>query len=71
MLMFIVFTFNLVFESSMSIGSGIMVFCDFSTVIENTKNEYFVFNPHSSRCTSGLGACHLSIHKSMVELCRL
>ena len=38
-------------------------------VIENIKNEYFVFDPHS-RCISGLSnACHLSIHKSMVELC--
>ena len=44
---------NLVFESSMSFGSGIMVFCECAIVIENIKNEYFVFDPHS-RCISGL-----------------
>ena len=67
------FTLNIVFESSMPFGSGIMVFCDCAIAIENIKNEYCNFDPHSSRCISGLrsgsGACHLSIHKLIVELC--
>jgi hypothetical protein len=42
--MSIVFAFNLVFESFMLFGSGIMVLCDCAIVIENIKYEYFVFN---------------------------
>jgi hypothetical protein len=67
------FALNIDFESSMPYGSGITVFCECAIVIENIKNEYFIFDPHSSRCISGLrsgsGACHLSIHKLIVELC--
>jgi len=41
MLMSIELALNLVFESSMSFGSGIMMFWDCAIVIENVKNEYF------------------------------
>jgi hypothetical protein len=44
----------------------IMVLLDCAIVIENIENEDFVFDPHSSRCISGLSSgssvCHLSIH---------
>ena len=72
MLISIEFAINFVFESSVPFGSGIMVFCNCAVVIEDIKNEYFVFDPHSGRIpslSSESGACPLSIIKSMIELC--
>ena len=72
MLISIEFAINFVFESSVPFGSGIMVLCNCAVVIEDIKNEYFVFDPHSGRIpslSSESGACPLSIIKSMVELC--
>ena len=72
--MSIEFILHLFFESSMSLGSDIMMFGDYAIATENIKNEHFVLNPHRSRLISdlspGSGSCTLLIHKSMVELCR-